>query len=251
MSKNSYKYSIIIPTLNEEEGIGKLLSVLTKEITEYNSACEIIIIDGFSNDETVNICKNFNTRIIYSGKGRGIQLNSGAKIAKGEILIFLHADTLLPKNVFNTIDKSFNNNINLATFKLKFDSNKLLYQIYSYFTKFETMFTTFGDQALIVKKDFFNKMGGFKNQKIMEDVDFLKRARKVTSMKKINDYVITSARKFEKEGLIKTQIKSFILIIKYLFGVSPEKIYQSYYNNEKRKSNSSFRKISGAWESKN
>lgn len=250
MNKNSFKYSIVIPTFNEEETIKEVLTSLDQQTKIHNGNVEIIIADGYSEDQTINLCKEFDVKIVYSSKGRGIQMNKGAEIASGDILVFLHADTFLPKNSFENIENILNNESKIVTFRLKFDKDNFLYRLYSFFSKFDSIFTTFGDQVIIIREDFFKKLNGFKNQKIMEDVDLFKRARKVTKINKINKFVITSSRKFENEGLIKTQIKNFFLITKYIFGTSPEDIYQSYYN-EKKKRDNRIRKISGAWQSKN
>ncbi|MCB0746682.1 MAG: TIGR04283 family arsenosugar biosynthesis glycosyltransferase [Ignavibacteriae bacterium] len=246
----NYKYSVIIPTLNEETKIKSLLPKLLEYKSSLEEQIEIIVVDGKSEDETKSICVKSGVIFLESETGRGIQMNNGAIAASGEILIFLHADTELPENIFEIINEKFSNKIQLATFRLKFDDTKMLYKLYSFFTKFDSVFSTFGDQVIIVGKEFYNKLGGFKNYKIMEDVDFIKRARKFTKIIKFNNYVITSVKKFEREGIIKTQIKNFILIIGYLFGVSTEKIYELYYNTDKKRINN-FHKISGIRKGKN
>jgi len=253
MSLNKIKYSIIIPTFNEEEIIKRLMIDLDEQVKGLEFDVEIIIVDGSSTDGTVDICSKYNVKILCSLRGRGEQLVKGAEIAKGEYLFFLHADSILPVKVLTYINKEFDKNTEVATFRMKFDRDNLLYKLYSFFTRFDSIFSTFGDQGVIIRKSFYDKLGGFRNLSIMEDVEFLRKAREVTKNKKLNNYIITSSRKFENEGIIKTQIKSFILIIRYLLGTNTQSLYNLYYNreHEQNKSSNHFRKISGAGQSQN
>jgi rSAM/selenodomain-associated transferase 2 len=229
MISTNLKYSIIIPTLNEEKTIEDNLIHLKGLIELYSDDVEIIVVDGGSIDGTLGICKKYNVKIITTEKSRGKQLSEGAKSAEGDVLIFLHADLKLPANTFNFLDMNFTVDLKAAAFRMRLDCNKMLYKVYSFFTRYDTIFTTFGDQGLIVRKDFYKEIGGYNLLPIMEDLDFCRRVRKVTKIKKINNYITTSSRRFEEVGVIKTQIRSLVLIMKYLFGVNPEKIYELYY----------------------
>lgn len=219
-------YSIIIPTLNEEENIGKVL----QHLNLFNEDIEIIIADGGSTDNTINIAESFNIKICKSPPGKGIQLNEGTKYANGKILIYLHADTFLPQNAFNLIKDYFTKDeVKIATFALNFDSNKLLMKLYSRFTKFDSMFTTFGDQAIVVKKDFLKSAGGFPQIKIFEDVEFFRVVRRKTKIYKLPAVVVTSSRRFYKKGIISTQLLNIYFFILYLLKVHPDKIYKKYF----------------------
>ncbi len=221
------KYSVIIPTYNEENTIEKTLGNLIANNAEF----EIIISDGNSTDKTLEAAKTFPVHIVKGESGRGIQMNKGAGIARGEILVFLHADTVLPKNVFRIIEKVFSDKgIKIATFNLSFDKSNFILSLYSFFTRFETMFTTFGDQAIVVRKNFFNELGGFPDVKIFEDVIFLRKARKNTKIFKFKEKVITSSRRFEKVGYFKAQIYNLIYFIYYFTGKTDKEIYERYYN---------------------
>ncbi|MCW8849178.1 MAG: TIGR04283 family arsenosugar biosynthesis glycosyltransferase, partial [Melioribacteraceae bacterium] len=243
----------IIPTLNEEEVIQKVLTDL--ELQRYNLSydVEIIICDGGSKDRTVEVCKNFEVVLTNSEKGRGTQLSSGAKISKGSILIFFHADVKIPIDLFSFLDEHFQTDTKVATFRMNLNVTNLLYKLYSFFTRFDSVFTTFGDQGIIVSQNFYNSIGGFKEIPLMEDVDFLIRARKKTKIRKFKKALTVSTRRFDKVGIVKTQLKSFISITSFLIGVDPNKIYKFYYSNknEKQKSNNHIRKISGRRKSKN
>ncbi len=224
------KFSVIISTLNEENYIGKTIG----NLLSFKKKPEIIIIDGGSNDETINIVKKFNLKIIHSKKGRGEQLNKGGKNANGEILVFLHADTRLPENAFELIEKYFENpETKIALFKLGFDSDNILLNFYTRFTSVDSVFTSFGDQAIIIRKEFYYKLGGFPDQPIFEDVELLRKARKITRVIKLPAAVITSARRFNKQGIIKTQLKNVYYFALYFMGVKPDKLYKQYFKLEK------------------
>ena len=253
MNDKKIKYSVIIPTLNEENFINSILADLESQIKDLPYLVEVIISDGKSMDNTLAICNKYNAQVISSGFGRGKQLSEGAKFSKGETLIFLHADVNIPKDFFQFLDDNFVNNVKVATFRMRLDVNNLLYKLYSFFTRFDSVFTTFGDQGLIVNRISYLSIGGIKELPLMEDVDFFNRARKVFKIKKFNKNLIVSARRFDKLGIIKTQLKSSICIIQFLLGKDPDKIYQYYYSmeDEKKKSSNSLSKISPKGKSKN
>lgn len=220
------RYSIIIPTLNEENVLGNCLENISKTFGN----AEIIIADGGSFDSTLSIAEKYTVKIVHSAPGRGKQFNAGLKASTGDILIFLHADTLLPGGAYEIIEEIFKDDIvRIATFKLKFDTHHPLLSFYSYFTRFDSLFTTFGDQAIIVRRNFIENLDGFKNYKIFEDVELFQRARKVTKIEKLNLIVITSARRFKKHGIIKTQILNLWYIIRYLLGNNVDDIYDNYF----------------------
>ena len=251
MNNDDVKYSIIIPTFNEEHYISSLLKEIETQSATLPYKIEIIIADGKSSDQTVEICNKFDTNIVYSPKGRGSQLKKGAVSARGEIFIFLHADLSIPPNMFLFIDKNFIPESDIAVFKMRYSEDKMLFKIYSFFTQFESVFSTFGDQGLVVAKKRYNEIGGFKDIPVMEDVEFFRKARKSGHIKKFNEYITASTRKFKERGMIKTQLLSFILIVKYFLGGDPQKIYEIYYKEKHDEETGSnyFCKISGAGES--
>jgi rSAM/selenodomain-associated transferase 2 len=223
------KFSVIIPVFNEEINIKSSV----KNIQSLDENIEIILVDGESKDNSYKIAKSLDIEAYRSLKGRGIQLNTGAKKASGEILVFMHIDTKLPEDAFEKLTSAFKDeNIKVCKFRMKFDSDHWILKFYSYFTQFDSLLTSFGDQVIAVRKDFFHSIGGFPNWPLFEDVHFFRVARKNTRIKSLPGPVITSARGFLKRGLIKQQIFNGFLIIKYLFGVSPKKLYEEYYNGK-------------------
>jgi len=229
------KYSVIVPTLNEEYYIGKNINAITNKRDDV----EIIVADGGSSDGTVEAAAAKGARISNTEKGRGIQLNAGASIAKGNILFFLHADTLIPENTFDLLDDFFpNENNNICRFKLGFDIDNHLLKVYTSFSKFNTIFTRYGDSGIVIRKNFFNSMGGFKNYFIFEDVEFLSRVSKKAKIRLLNAEAKSSARKFVYNGLIKNQIQSFALFAKYFLGSDSSQLWNDYFikKNKMKKS---------------
>lgn len=223
------EYSVIIPVLNEADNINRIIQHVRAVL--YGS--EIIIADGGSTDGSVEAARNENVIVIETGKCRGEQLNRGVEESKGGIIIFLHADTFLPGNAGALIKEYFSNSSNMVSlFRLKFLPAGLILNLYSFFSRFESVFTSFGDQVIAVRRKFYEELGGFKTIPICEDVDFLRRARKKTKIGKLPAYAVTSARRFIKHGKIKTQLMNIFYLIRFLTGTNPQKIYNEYFNGK-------------------
>ena len=114
---------------------------------------------------------------------------------------------------------------------MKFDSENLIMKIYSWFTRFDSIFTSFGDQVIVVRRNFFNELGGFPNLPIFEDVEFFRKARKTKTIYKLPSFATTSARRFEKRGILKTQLLNGLYILGYLAGINPDNIYSKYFKD--------------------
>jgi len=220
------KYSIIIPALNESKNITQCL----KSVTQIFPDEEVIVVDGGSSDQTANLAQKQGAFIVIGLKGRGCQLNGGAHRARGEILIFLHADTQLPSDAKYILDRYFSaESVQIGTFGMRFDKKHWLLNLYSKMTRFDSLMTSFGDQGIAVRKSFFDQLGGFPNWPLFEDVRFLEEARKQTTIHSFPADVITSSRKFTKNGILKQQLRNGWLIFQYYRGVSPQQLFQRYY----------------------
>ncbi len=222
------KFSIIIPVYNEEN-INKILSKL-KKLDSIEKA-EIIVVDG-NKGSTIKKIKDKSIKKFISEKGRAKQMNYGAKKTKGEILIFLHADTILPKKALIEIEDVFNNkNYVAGAFNLKLDSKNLFLNVVSFATSIRAKLVRipYGDQAIFIRKSYFNKIGGYKELPFLEDVDLMKRIRKSCDcIKIIEDSVITSARRWEENGMFKTTYTNRKIMFFYMLGFSPEKLAEIY-----------------------
>lgn len=219
------KYSVVIPVYNERENLASCI----RSVRRLNSDCQIIVSDGGSQDGSLEVASREGVLVCCGQLGRGMQLNRGAQEAKGEILMFLHADTSLPVNAFAVLEKYFScPEVKLGTFRLRFDSRHWFLRLCGFMTRFDTILTRFGDQCICVRLDLFKQLGGFPEWPLFEDVDFLRRARRKTKIHSFPAEAVTSARKFKHNGPIRQQINNGILILKYLAGVSPEKLAKEY-----------------------
>jgi rSAM/selenodomain-associated transferase 2 len=220
------KYSIIIPTLNEQEFLPRVLD----SINEFDEDFEVIVVDGGSKDETINIARKYGVLLCSTKKGKGFQLIKGVECSSGDIYIFIHADTFLPKNAFKLINEyMMDRGYKIATFKMKFDNKNLLLKVYSWFTKFDSVFSTFGDQVIVITKSFYREIGGFPELTIFEDVELLRKARSTTRIVKFPAYVTTSARRFRKKGVVFTQILNALYLLWYFMSNKSDQIYNKYF----------------------
>lgn len=219
--------SVVIPVLNEFRIIRSCLSRLQKE----TAAHEILVVDGGSIDGTGDIVETFpNVKILDSPVGRGRQMNLGANAARGNTLLFLHADTHLPPGGLRTIENLLvqQKNVVAGSFSLSFDYPNPFLQLYARFSRINHILFTYGDQGLFMRKHIFKKIGGFREIPIMEDVEIQKRLRRLGRFVKIAQPVKTSARRFLFHGIIKQQILNTALVFMYHGGVSPFKLKRFY-----------------------
>ncbi len=229
--------SIIIPTYNEENGIGETLRNIYKHVNNKNNI-EVIVTDGGSTDNTLHVVKEFPVRTILSKeKSRAVQMNTGVSIARGNILYFLHADTFPPKNFDILIANAVKNHFNAGCFNMKFDYQHRFLQMNAWFTRFNLNAFRFGDQSLFVTKDIFDSCGKFDPAyQIFEDQEIIPRLRKRTQFMVIKNPVITSARKYVTYGIYKTQVVYFTIYLFYRLGIKQNKLLAWYkkllLNNE-------------------
>ena len=228
IKENAINISIIIPVYNENN-INFYLEKLFKNPSYKNE--EIIIVDGNYNS-TIEKIKYDNVIKTSSKKGRANQMNEGARIASGDILLFLHADTILPDNAFNLIqDTCKNKNIKAGAFDLAFQNPSLPLQIISLTASLRSRLTRlpYGDQAIFIKKDIFEEIGRYKNIPLMEDVNLMqklkKRNYKIILFKEV---VLTSPRKWREKGIIFTTLRNWVLISLYLCKLNVNKLARYY-----------------------
>lgn len=221
--------SIIIPTLNEETHIAKTL----RHTLKLKGNFEILVVDGGSNDRTLEIVKDFTeVKRLCAPKGRALQMNLGARHAQGEILVFLHADTFLPKEAYASIYQlcKAKNTVG-GSFRLVVDDPNPIFKIYTWFSQWNLEFFTYGDHALFIEKRVFETVTGFKPIPFMEDVEIQHRLRREGQFKKSKLAVITSGRRFRNNGLIFQITVDFLLVMLFKLGIAPERLKKYYPDN--------------------
>lgn len=218
--------SIIIPVLNEADNIESVINQIQK-----TENIEIIIVDGGSQDHTVEIAQSLGVKVIVTQRGRALQMNAGAKIATGEILLFLHGDTQLPTEFEKDVRKIWiNDNIIAGAFQLKIDNSQWSLRLIekTVFWRSKYLQMPYGDQAIFVKTSTFWEVGGFPEQPIMEDFEFIRRLNRLGKIEILSSSVITSGRRWQKLGVFKTTLINQLVVVGYYLGISPIKLSQWY-----------------------
>jgi rSAM/selenodomain-associated transferase 2 len=218
--------SIIIPTLNEADIIASSL----RDLLQRDGDFEVIVADGGSCDATACVVGRFAAvRLVTCSKGRGRQMNAGACVARGDILLFLHADTYLPPAALPMVAGALKDHgVVGGSFCLAFDHHHPLLKLYSQMSRINNLLFTYGDQGLFLRTDTFNALGGFRNAPFMEDVEILLSLRRLGRFVKFGRPVITSARRFLKYGIIRQQLRNMALVSLFHMGV-PASVLKRYY----------------------
>lgn len=213
-----FRLSVIIPVLNEEENIGRLIQFLKRHGEGFVE--EIIVSDGGSEDKTVEIALKHGATVVKSeGSGRALQMNAGAAAAKSPVLYFLHADTTPPEDFCFQIANALSHGADAGSFTLQFDIEHRILKLYSFFTRFPCTWLRFGDQSLFVKRSLFDLAGGFRNELIvMEDQQIVRDLKRAGEFTLIQKPVITSARKYQTTGVFKLQFIFTIIWLGYYLG---------------------------------
>ncbi len=223
--------SIIIPVLNEEAQILKLLTLLGEHSSKFIH--ETIVVDGGSSDKTAQLVEEKSQVIlINSEKGRARQMNAGAKFATGKILYFLHADSVPPKDFDLFITEEYRNLNKAGCFCMKFDKDHWLLNLMGWFTKINHKACRGGDQSLFVEKQLFDEIGGFDESFIVyEDNDLIEKLYRKNQFVVIKQWLTTSARRYEEYGVWKVNYLFFRIHLKKWFGAGPEELH-SYYQQK-------------------
>lgn len=222
--------SIIIPTLNEAENIEKLLFHLIDNAALENIS-EIIVVDGGSEDSTLAIINSLglNITLLPSSKGRAKQMNTGAKAAKGDILYFLHADSFPPLKYDQLIINEVKKNNQAGCFKMKFNHKHWWLGLASWLTQFSWRACRGGDQSQFITRALFEELGGFDETfTIYEDNDLINKLYAINEFVVIQQWITTSARRYEDNGIWKLQYHFWRIYIKKWFGASAEDLHRYY-----------------------
>jgi rSAM/selenodomain-associated transferase 2 len=220
--------SVIIPVLNEESAVRETLQGLPPQ--RENERVEVIVVDGGSQDATAERARPY-ARILSAPKGRACQMNVGAEAARGDTLLFLHADTQLPPDAYQRIQEALEDpNCVGGAFRHSLDRREPLYRLISFCSNLRAKWlgVIYGDQAIFVRRSAFKKLAGFRELEILEDGDFTFRLRKAGRVKLLRASVVTSARRWERIGPVRTVFLMWVIALGYIFGVRPAQLKRLY-----------------------
>ncbi len=220
--------SIIIPTLNEAENIGKIIDYLRQNADA--SLLEILVVDAQSADDTEGSARRHGATVLQSPKrSRAAQMNAGAAAAKGKILYFVHADCYPPTTYLSDIADAINAGFPMGCYRYKFDSKAFLLKINAFFNRFEPLICRGGDETLFIERAIFNQLNGFDEQFcIMEEYDFIGRARQQFKFRIIPKYAVVSARKYETNTWWTVQKANAKVFSMFKKGAAPEDMAATY-----------------------
>ena len=228
MSNKPDRISIIIPVLNEQDLIQPLVSAIEKAADSLPDL-ELLFIDGGSTDATVERVDKCGMSLFHSEKGRARQMNLGAREANGDILYFIHADTLPPAGFDRLIRKAVNMGWDAGCFRMKFDSPSRFLKFFSWFTRFNHWLCRGGDQSLFIRRNYFEDLNGFnEDYMIYEDLELIIRLYRQGNFKVLPQYVLTSDRKYKKVGQFRLQYHFGMIHLKNYLGATPEALYAYY-----------------------
>jgi len=222
--------SIIIPTLNEAAHLPATLEAILT-----TPAIEVIVVDAHSQDETVNLAKAWGATIVLSSPGRAEQMNAGGVIAQGEILLFLHADTLLPESFAQHITQTLAQpDVVAGAFDLKIMGNQLGLRWVEWGVYWRSRWCQlpYGDQAIFLRATTFRELGGFPAMPIMEDWVFVRQLKRLGRVAFAPAHVRTSGRRWQRLGVVKTTLMNQMMVLGYFLGVSPQQL-AAWYRQQK------------------
>ena len=224
---------IIIPVLNE----AAIIKPTLEKLRDSKAEIEIIVVDGGSKDNTVTIAKKVGVEVITASGGRSAQMNAGANTARGDILLFLHADTQLPSNFVDLIPQTLNQpGVIAGAFELAIEGNGRSLRAVEKLVKVRSHWFSlpYGDQAIFMTKQIFTEVGGFPNIPIMEDFELIQQLKRRGKIAIAPAAVITSGRRWQKLGVWQTTLINQLIIAGYYLGISPTKL-SKFYRRQKTK----------------
>ncbi len=220
--------SIVIPVLDEATTIVEALRALAPPRAR---GAEVIVVDGGSADDTVRLATPLADRALASARGRATQMNAGAKIARGDVLLFLHADTRLPADADRLIVEGLAQSRRAwGRFDVAIQGRHPLLPVIAAFMNARSRLTGIatGDQAIFMTRAAFTKAGGFPEIALMEDIEFVRCLQRISPPLALRARVTTSGRRWENRGVLRTVFLMWRLRLAYFFGASPEDLRREY-----------------------
>jgi rSAM/selenodomain-associated transferase 2 len=225
--------SIIIPVLREAHQLDSLIDHLNR-IAD-GLPVEIIVVDGSPGGESIKAISRKGVTLLTAPAGRARQMNAGAAAARGDFLLFLHADTRLPSGALRLIAEAFSDNRPVAgAFDLQYGSTRPSIRFVARVACIRSRLTRipYGDQAQFFRRDHFELLGGFSDIPLMEDVEIMRRIKdRGERIFILPEPVISSARRQEKEGIVFCTLRNWAIVTLYFLGMSPERLVRFYKNH--------------------
>lgn len=218
--------SVIVPTLNEERNVVSLLENLNRQ-----NPSQILVADGGSEDNTVDLAKSMGADVVISAPGRGVQLNSGAAKAVGDCLFFVHSDVRLPENAISSITQCLSSKTCCGgAFSIDTDSRRPSFRFIYHVINLRSRYLRLplGDQGIFVTKAAFEALDGYRHIPIMEDLDFIKRLNKIGRITILPQKIIASARRYDRDGPFYGTLRNWGMMLLFLGGADPARL-QRYY----------------------
>ena len=220
--------SIIVPALDEADGIAATLEALAPLRAEGH---EVIVVDGGSADATASIASRFADQVVQATRGRARQMNAGAAVAGGHALLFLHADTRLPEGALRLVLEALARR-GWGRFDVRIEGRSPWLSVVAFFMNWRSRLTGIatGDQAIFVRREVFAAAGRFPEIPLMEDVELSARLRKISAPACISARAVTSGRRWERRGVLRTVLLMWRLRLAYFLGARPEDLARRYAN---------------------
>ncbi|MFI5328034.1 MAG: TIGR04283 family arsenosugar biosynthesis glycosyltransferase [Candidatus Rokuibacteriota bacterium] len=223
------RLAIVIPALDEAANLARLLPDLARDCP----GAEIVVVAGGSRDETATVVARApGPRLLASARGRALQMNHGARAAGGDALLFLHADTRLPGGAARAIEGALADpGVVGGRFDVRFDNERALFRVIAWFmnTRSRASGICTGDQAIFVRRADFEAVGGYPEIPLMEDIELTRRLKRRGRLRALRLRVTTSARKWEREGPLRTIGLMWALRFLHFCGVAPARLHRWYY----------------------
>ncbi|MGD0671932.1 MAG: TIGR04283 family arsenosugar biosynthesis glycosyltransferase [Candidatus Binatus sp.] len=219
--------SAIVPMLNEAAAIASTLGALRRGAPD----AEIVVVDGGSIDSSVALAQPLCDAMIGASRGRAHQMNAGARESHGDVLVFVHADTLVPSSFAADIASALSDPAVVGgRFDVRLDSATLAYRIIGAMISIRSRIsrTGTGDQAIFVRREVFDRLGGFPDFELCEDLEFARRLKRAGRVACLRARVTTSARRWNRDGVIRTIVRMWLIRAMYLMGVAPARLKRMY-----------------------
>ncbi|MFE8072014.1 TIGR04283 family arsenosugar biosynthesis glycosyltransferase [Marinobacteraceae bacterium S3BR75-40.1] len=228
MARIRPRISVVIPTLNEASGIAEVLRPLQ---SWRRAGDEIVVADGGSEDDTRRQCRGLIDCWVTAERGRARQMNAGAAKARGELLLFLHADTRVPGSARAWLLRALHEARVWGRFDVNLTGDRPVFRLIETMINVRSRLSGIatGDQALFVRRDMFAALGGFADQALMEDVSFSSRLNRIARPLCVPEPVVTDSRRWEEQGVWRTVFLMWRLRFDYWRGISPEQLVKRYY----------------------